>query len=70
MLEFFSMIGDAVSSVLTYFMNMVQNFVNVILLIPRANAFLQSIIIYVPPFISVFIGLGIALSVVLFFINR
>lgn len=70
MLEFLSNIMDAITSFISFLFNSITNFISVLALIPQGVAFLTTAAGFLPSFITVFVILGITISIVLFIIGR
>lgn len=70
MLEFFQMVGDAISTVFAWIGNIFSGLLSIFSLFGSVMSFNAVVIGWLPPAIFAFATLGIGIAIVLFIIGR
>lgn len=70
MIDFFKSLAGVILSVINFIVQALQMFLSLLLMIPRAIGFIIQAVSLLPPFVLVIVSVMVAVSVILFVINK
>lgn len=70
MFEFIQQIADIIVTVIGFVVNMFMTLIQIVLVVPRAVAYIITAVGFLPPFVASMVVISVSVSVVLFLLNH